>query len=62
MSVFILLGESHMSLPVYPNVFLYNPWVNNTLNFNSFNYLSQYYIEVQKVKSWLHNPYLETVT
>ena len=44
----------------YPDVFLCNPNVNKVLNFNNLNYFYQDYIEGQKVKTLLHNPYLET--
>ena len=44
----------------YPEVFLCNPNVDKVLNFNNLNYFYQDYIEGQKVKTFLHNPYLET--
>lgn len=44
----------------YPEVFLCNPHVDKVLNFNNLNYFYQDYIEGQKIKAMLHNPYVET--
>ncbi|MBS1586693.1 MAG: hypothetical protein JSS82_14250 [Bacteroidetes bacterium] len=44
----------------YPEVFLCNPHVDKALNFNNLNYFYSDYIEGQKVKMMVHNPYLET--
>ncbi len=44
----------------YPEVFLCNPNVDKVFNFNNLNYFYQDHIEGQKVKMFLHNPYLET--
>ena len=44
----------------YPDVFLCNPYVDKTLNFNNLNYFYQDYIEGEKhLLTFLHNPYLE---
>jgi hypothetical protein len=44
----------------YPEVFLCNPNVDKCLNHNNLHYFYQDYIQEQKVKMCLHNPYLET--
>ncbi len=44
----------------YPEVFLCNPNVDKVFNFNNLSYFYQDYIEGQKIKACLHNPYLET--
>jgi hypothetical protein len=44
----------------YPEVFLCNPHVNRVFNFNNLNYFYQDHIQGQQVKTFLHNPYLET--
>ena len=44
----------------YPEVFICNPNVDKCLSHNSLNYFYQDFIEGQKVKAFLHNPYLET--
>ena len=44
----------------YPEVFLCNPYVDKSLNHNNLQYFYQDYIEGQKVKMCLHNPYLDT--
>ncbi|MES2702722.1 MAG: hypothetical protein V4649_08795 [Bacteroidota bacterium] len=44
----------------YPEVFLCNPNVDKVFNFNNLNYFYQDHIEGQQVKTFLHNPYLET--
>ncbi len=44
----------------YPEVFLCNPNVDKAFNFNNLNYFYQDYIDGQKVKMCLHNPYLHT--
>jgi hypothetical protein len=44
----------------YPEVFLCNPNVDKVFNHNDLRYFYQDYIEGQKVKMMLHNPYLET--
>ena len=44
----------------YPEVFLCNPHVDKCLSHNNLNYFYQDFIEGKKVKTFLHNPYLET--
>jgi FkbM family methyltransferase len=44
----------------YPEVFLCNPNVDKVFNFINLTYFYQDHIEGQKVKTFLHNPYLET--
>jgi len=44
----------------YPEVFICNPNVDKCLSHNNLNYFYQDYIEGKKVKTFLHNPYLET--
>lgn len=44
----------------YPEVFLCNPNVDKALNFNNLNYFYQDYIDGQKIKAMIHNPYVET--
>jgi FkbM family methyltransferase len=44
----------------YPEVFLCNPHVDRTFNFNTLNYFYQDHIAGHQVKMMLHNPYLET--
>jgi len=44
----------------YPEVFICNPNVDKCLSHNGLNYFYQDFIEGQKVKAFLHNPYLET--
>ncbi len=44
----------------YPEVFLCNPNVDKVFNFNNLNYFYEDHIEGEKVKTLLHNPYLET--
>lgn len=43
----------------YPEVFLCNPNVDKVFNFNNLNYFYTDHIEGQKVKTFLHNPYLQ---
>lgn len=44
----------------YPEVFLCNPNVDRVFNFNNLNHFYQDHIEGRDVKTFLHNPYLET--
>ena len=44
----------------YPDVFLNNPSVKKSLNFNNITYFYQDFIEDKDVKVFFHDPYLET--
>ncbi|MEI8280701.1 MAG: hypothetical protein WCG87_13165 [Bacteroidota bacterium] len=44
----------------YTEVFLCNPYVDKAFNHNNIQYFYQDYIEGQEVKTFLHNPYVET--
>jgi FkbM family methyltransferase len=44
----------------YPEVFLCNPNVDRVFNFNNLTYFYQDYIEGAQVRTFLHNPYLES--
>jgi hypothetical protein len=47
-------------ISAYPEVFICNPNVDKCLSHNNLNYFYQDFIEGQKVKAFLHNPYFET--
>lgn len=47
-------------ITAYPEVFICNPNVDKCLSHNNLNYFYQDFIEGQKVKAFLHNPYFET--
>lgn len=47
-------------ITAYPEVFVCNPNVDKCLPHNNLNYFYQDFIEGQKVKAFLHNPYHET--
>jgi hypothetical protein len=44
----------------YPEVFICNPHIYKCLSHNNLSYFYKDYIENKKVKTFLHNPYLET--
>jgi FkbM family methyltransferase len=44
----------------YPEVFLCNPNVDKVFSFNNLSYFYEDHIEGQEVKTFLHNPYLQT--
>lgn len=53
-------NDNLIVISTYPEVFICNPHIYKCLSHNNLSYFYKDYIENKKVKTFLHNPYLET--